>query len=196
MTQAKVLPPPFPVSLTSHLDCRWLDVMDRGGRGQQGLAAVTARGLLENVRAAAPRLLRARHSPEEQEGLQAGDGVSLCPLPSAVAARHSQLSVNERLCSADEKKQFLCKPVKRLEGLVISKASPGAAKSGTVFLFLLGFYCEWILKTKSCKSALFLSCLIYKISAVCESGLCRIHSSEGNLAHILQYHPPSAVDVL
>lgn len=82
------------------------------------------------------------------------------------------------------------------EGLALWKASPGAAESGTVLLFPLGFYCEWIAKTKAVSQPFFLSCLIYKISAVCEPGLCRIHSSEGNLAHILQYHPPSAVDVL
>ncbi|KAF4796013.1 hypothetical protein TURU_086472 [Turdus rufiventris] len=36
-------------------------------RGQQGLAAVTARGLLEKRRAAVLRLLRAQHSSEEQD---------------------------------------------------------------------------------------------------------------------------------
>lgn len=75
------------------------------------------------------------------------------------------------------------------------EASPGAAKSGTVFLFPLDFLLWMDFEDKSCKSALFLSCLVYKdLCCVRESGLCRIHSSEGNLAHILQYHARSAVD--
>lgn len=87
--------------------------MDRGGEGQQGLAAVTARGLLENGGAAAPRLLRAQHSSEEQDEDEDEDGeegtwgrvcpcrVCPCPVPlsdvpavpSALPAQGSQLSV-------------------------------------------------------------------------------------------------------
>lgn len=185
-----LLPPPFP-SLTSDLDCRWLDATVWGRRGEQGMAYVMAN---EGCSPGASHQLSQTKMTEISCGNpspcagRAGWGQSCQAVPfwvmlpavscGCVCCLVLANFLSMRVCASVMRKTISEQTHKVSWGTDYIKAFPGSAKSRTVLLFLLGFLLWMDFEDRSCRWALFLSCLVSKdLCCAWKSGLCRIHSS-------------------